>query len=53
MVFPSENRRWTYNKINPNTRTVINEFIFGVEEFVNYACQSSIYISERVFSVHV
>ena len=46
MVVPLENRRWTYNRINPNTRTIIEEFVFGVDKFVSFASQYSIYLTE-------
>ena len=48
MVFPLGNHRWMCNSINPNTRTIIDEFIFRVEKFVNYVCQSLIYTSEGI-----
>ena len=35
-----------YNRINPNTRIIIKEFTFRVDEFVNYACQFFIYVTE-------
>ena len=46
MVVPLENCRWMYNRINPDTRTIIEEFIFEVDEFMSFACQSSIYLIE-------
>ena len=47
MVVP-ENRRWMYIRTypGPGLRPLNPEFVDGVEEFVNYACQSSIYLSE-------
>ena len=48
MIASLENCRWMYNQINPNTRTIMEEFMFGVEDFVNYACQFLVYISKGV-----
>ncbi|XP_038680928.1 uncharacterized protein LOC119981859 [Tripterygium wilfordii] len=36
-----ESRKWMYNRIGPNRVGITEEFLKGVEDFIEFACQSS------------
>ncbi|XP_038693762.1 uncharacterized protein LOC119991488 [Tripterygium wilfordii] len=41
-----EHRNWMYNRLLPGRKGITDNFLLGVEEFISFACQHPIFLSE-------
>jgi hypothetical protein len=41
-------RTWMYNRLHPGRKGHISEFLNGVTEFIEFACQQKKYLNEGV-----
>ena len=41
-----EHREWMYNRLLPGRKGITDQFLRGVEEFITFACQHPIFLSE-------
>jgi hypothetical protein len=42
-------RTWMYNRLHPGRKGHVSEFLNGVNEFIEFACQQKKYLKRSVF----